>query len=164
MQFIILILVGLLGGLFLLNAPTQTVTTGSTQSEQRMQEDNQTTQDTTQSGKTVKLPNGLEYTDTVEGTGDTVQTGDYISIHYVGTLEDGTKFDSSVDRNQPFETYIGVGQVIQGWDQGVVGMKVGGERTLVIPSNLAYGDSGIPGAIPPKATLIFKVKLLGIRK
>ena len=84
-------------------------------------------------------------------------------MHYTGTLENGTKFDSSVDRNQPFETQIGVGSVIKGWDQGVPGMKVGGKRKLTIPSDLAYGEQGAGDLIPPNATLIFEVELLEIK-
>jgi FKBP-type peptidyl-prolyl cis-trans isomerase len=99
----------------------------------------------------------------VVGTGVEVKKGDSVSIHYRGTLEDGTKFDSSYDRNQPFETEIGVGQVIRGWDEGVPGMKVGGKRKLTIPFDMAYGERGIPGVIPAKATLIFEVELLNIK-
>lgn len=94
--------------------------------------------------------------------GQVVQKGDNITVHYTGTLEDGTKFDSSVDRGTPFSTQIGVGQVIKGWDLGMVGMKIGEKRKLTIASDLAYGDSGIPGAIPGGATLIFEVELLSI--
>lgn len=99
-----------------------------------------------------------------EGTGDAVESGDTVVMHYRGTLEDGTQFDSSYDRGEPFTTQIGVGQVIQGWDQGVPGMKVGGKRKLTIPSSLAYGESGVPPTIPPNATLIFEVELLEILK
>lgn len=99
----------------------------------------------------------------VEGTGDAVKPGDTVVMHYNGTLEDGTKFDSSYDRGQPFTTQIGVGQVIQGWDQGVPGMKVGGKRKLTIPASLGYGENGAPPAIPPNATLIFEVELLEIQ-
>lgn len=101
--------------------------------------------------------------DKVVGQGAEVKSGDTILMHYTGTLENGQKFDSSVDRGQPFETQIGVGQVIKGWDQGVIGMKVGGKRKLTIPSNLAYGEQGIPGAIPGNATLIFELELLEIK-
>jgi FKBP-type peptidyl-prolyl cis-trans isomerase len=100
--------------------------------------------------------------DTKVGTGSAVKSGDTVSIHYLGTLEDGTKFDSSYDRNEPFETQIGVGQVIEGWDKGVVGMKVGGKRKLTIPYQMAYGENGY-GPIPPKATLIFEVELVAIK-
>jgi len=98
-----------------------------------------------------------------EGTGDQeAKQGDFVKVHYTGTLEDGTKFDSSVDRGEPFEFTLGVGQVIQGWDQGVVGMKIGEKRKLTIPPNLGYGASGAGSAIPPNATLIFEVELLEI--
>lgn len=96
------------------------------------------------------------------GTGKEVTGGDYIVIHYLGTLENGKKFDSSYDRGEPFETRIGVGDVIEGWDMGVVGMKVGGKRKLVIPPQLAYGERGI-GIIPPNSTLIFEVELIDIK-
>jgi len=96
------------------------------------------------------------------GNGASVKAGDTISIHYSGTLEDGTKFDSSYDRNEPFETQIGVGQVIEGWDQGVIGMKVGGKRKLSIPYQLAYGENAY-GPIPAKATLLFDVELVAIK-
>jgi len=95
------------------------------------------------------------------GTGKEVTNGDYVTIHYAGTLEKGQKFDSSYDRGEPFKTRIGVGEVIEGWDMGVVGMKVGGKRKLVIPPQLAYGDREI-GIIPANSTLIFEVELLGI--
>ena len=100
-----------------------------------------------------------------EGTGEASKNGDNVSVHYVGTLEDGTKFDSSVDRGIPFSFPLGAGQVIKGWDLGVLGMKVGEKRKLTIPANLAYGETGTPGGpIPPNATLIFEVELLGINQ
>lgn len=101
--------------------------------------------------------------DEVVGTGEEAKAGDEVKVNYVGTLEDGTKFDSSYDRNQPFEFTLGAGQVIEGWDKGVVGMKVGGKRKLTIPSDMAYGDSGIGGVIPGGATLIFEVELLHVQ-
>lgn len=105
----------------------------------------------------------LQINDTVVGTGAEAKKGDTLVVHYTGTLEDGTKFDSSVDRGAPFEFQIGQGYVIEGWEKGMLGMKVGGKRTLTIPSDMAYGDSGIPGAIPGGATLIFEVELLEIK-
>lgn len=102
--------------------------------------------------------------DTKEGAGDAVvESGDNIVIHYTGTLTDGTKFDSSVDRNEPFQTQIGVGQVIAGWDEGIIGMKVNGKRKLTIPPHMAYGEGG-SGSIPPNSTLIFEVELIEILK
>ena len=110
---------------------------------------------------------GLKITDTVVGTGATPKTGQTCVMHYTGWLyEDGAKgqkFDSSVDRGQPFEFSIGTGQVIKGWDEGVATMKVGGKRTLVIPASLGYGARGAGGVIPPNATLIFDVELLGVK-
>ena len=97
-----------------------------------------------------------------QGSGEEIKNGDKATVHYTGTLENGQKFDSSLDRGQPFEFTIGAGQVIKGWDRGVLGMKIGEKRKLTIPFDLAYGESGIPGAIPPKATLIFEVELLKI--
>lgn len=109
-----------------------------------------------------KLENGLIVEDVKVGQGPEVVAGNEVSIHYDGYLVNGTKFDSSVDRSEPFQTPIGVGYVIQGWDQGVVGMKIGGKRKLTIPPELAYGEAGVPGAIPPSATLIFDIELLEI--
>ncbi|OQB04531.1 MAG: FK506-binding protein [Parcubacteria group bacterium ADurb.Bin216] len=97
-----------------------------------------------------------------EGNGAEAKSGDTVSVHYTGTLVNGTKFDSSVDRGQPFEFTLGIGQVIKGWDQGVLGMKIGEKRKLSIPSSLGYGERGAGAAIPPNAGLIFEVELLGI--
>lgn len=110
-----------------------------------------------------KMDTKLIIEDIKIGDGIEVKSGDTVVMHYTGTLENGTKFDSSVDRNQPFETQIGVGQVIKGWDQGVPGMKIGGKRKLTIPSELGYGSAGAGGVIPPNATLIFEVELLDIK-
>lgn len=101
--------------------------------------------------------------DIIVGTGKEVATGDTVSVHYTGWLKDGTKFDSSVDRNEPFETKIGVGRVIQGWDMGILHMKKGGKRKLTIPYNLGYGEAGAPPVIPGFATLVFEVELLDIK-
>ncbi|HRN71325.1 MAG TPA: FKBP-type peptidyl-prolyl cis-trans isomerase [Candidatus Woesebacteria bacterium] len=106
-------------------------------------------------------PNNLQIEDITPGKGQEVKSGDTVVIHYIGTLEDNTKFDSSYDRDEPFITQIGVGQVIQGWDEGVVGMKIGGKRKLTIPPEMGYGSRGI-GPIPPNSTLVFIVDLLEI--
>jgi FKBP-type peptidyl-prolyl cis-trans isomerase FkpA len=113
--------------------------------------------------KEVYLGNGLTYQDLVVGTGKTAEAGMRASVHYTGWLADGTKFDSSVDRGQPFSFVIGQGQVIRGWDEGVKGMKVGGKRKLTIPPQLGYGERGYPGVIPPNATLVFEVELLDLQ-
>lgn len=110
----------------------------------------------------VTTPSGLKYIDIQEGTGATPTTGQTVTVHYTGTLEDGTKFDSSRDRGRPFSFKIGVGQVIKGWDEGVGTMKVGGRRQLIIPPDLGYGARGAGGVIPPNATLNFDVELLKI--
>ncbi len=107
-------------------------------------------------------PNGLTYQDVAEGTGAEAKKGHQVSVHYTGWLMDGTKFDSSKDRGDPFEFPLGAGQVIKGWDEGVAGMKVGGTRKLTIPPSLGYGARGAGGAIPPNATLVFEVQLLGV--
>ena len=121
----------------------------------------------TKENKMITTESGLQYTDTVEGTGAMPTKGQTCVMHYTGWLWDGkakgAKFDSSVDRGQPFEFTIGVGQVIKGWDEGVGSMKVGGKRTLIIPSALGYGSRGAGGVIPPNATLCFDVELLGIK-
>ncbi len=114
-------------------------------------------------------PSGLQYEDTVPGSGATACSGDSVTVHYTGWLYDaaapqgrGRKFDSSKDRNDPFEFGLGGGQVIRGWDEGVQGMQVGGTRVLVIPPALGYGARGAGGVIPPNATLVFEVELLGV--
>ena len=105
---------------------------------------------------------GLKYEDLVEGNGETAVAGQKVSVHYTGWLTDGTKFDSSLDRNSPFSFSLGAGHVIGGWDEGVQGMQVGGKRKLTIPPQLGYGPAGAGGVIPPNATLVFEVELLEI--
>jgi hypothetical protein len=112
--------------------------------------------------KVITTDSGLQYVDIVEGTGASPATGQIAVVHYTGTLENGQKFDSSVDRGQPFEFPVGAGRVIKGWDEGVASMKIGGKRQLIIPPDLGYGARGI-GPIPPNATLIFEVELLGVK-
>jgi len=114
-------------------------------------------------GKPTTTSSGLKYWNVKEGTGATATAGKKVSVHYTGWLTNGTKFDSSVDRNKPFEFTLGAGMVIKGWDEGVEGMKVGGKRRLEIPPNLGYGSRGAGGVIPPNATLIFDVELLGVK-
>ncbi len=111
-------------------------------------------------GKIIKMESGLQYEIIKAGNGETAKKGDLVRVHYTGWLMDGTKFDSSKDRKKPFDFKLGAGMVIKGWDQGVEGMKIGETRMLIIPSDLAYGDRGAGGVIPPKATLKFEVELL----
>ena len=114
----------------------------------------------------ITTESGLQYEDTHTGDGDLAVAGLYVSVHYTGWLwvdgEKGEKFDSSLDRNDPFEFGLGQGMVIKGWDEGVQGMKIGGKRTLLIPPELGYGAYGAGGVIPPNATLVFEVELLGV--
>ncbi|MEL6063940.1 MULTISPECIES: FKBP-type peptidyl-prolyl cis-trans isomerase [unclassified Methylobacterium] len=122
---------------------------------------------TAATAETVTLPSGLKYQDEVVGTGPEPKAGQQVTVQYTGWLDEGgkkgKKFDSSRDRNQPFSFPLGAGQVIKGWDEGVATMKVGGKRTLIIPPQLGYGARGAGGVIPPNATLIFDVELLGAK-
>ena len=113
--------------------------------------------------KTATTPSGLQYIDLVQGNGTVAQPGQMATVNYTGWLTDGKKFDSSLDRGQPFSFPLGGGQVIRGWDEGVAGMHIGGKRRLIVPPNLGYGPRGGGGVIPPCATLIFDVELLGVK-
>lgn len=110
----------------------------------------------------VTTESGLQYEELTVGEGAEAKAGDNVTVHYTGWLTDGQKFDSSKDRNQPFQFSLGAGMVIRGWDEGVQGMKIGGVRKLTIPAQLGYGARGAGGVIPPNATLVFEVELLGV--
>lgn len=114
--------------------------------------------------KVITTKSGLQYVELTTGTGTEAKSGDPVSVHYTGWLKDGKKFDSSKDRNMPFDFKLGAGMVIKGWDEGVQGMKEGGKRKLIIPAALAYGDRGAGGVIPPNAELTFEVELLKVKK
>jgi peptidylprolyl isomerase len=114
-------------------------------------------------GQKMTTPSGLEYIDETIGTGAMPVAGQHVTVNYVGTLQDGTKFDSSFDHHEPFTFQIGKGEVIEGWDEGVMSMHVGGKRKLIIPPQLAYGAQGAGGVIPPNATIHFEVELLSVK-
>lgn len=145
--------------------PAATTTPSETQIAQvaeDLEADETTTEAVSDEEALVTTESGLQYEDIVEGTGAMPQPGQRVTVHYTGTLENGTKFDSSRDRNRPFSFTVGVGQVIKGWDEGVGSMRVGGQRKLIIPPELGYGARGAGGVIPPNATLLFDVELLRI--
>src|ERR1035437_4249940 len=137
-------------------APTPTPTIQITQTPQPAE------QNSSQSGTMVTMSDGLKIQELTVGNGKEAKAGDTVTVNYLGTLENGTKFDSSYDRNQPFTTQIGVGAVIKGWDEGIPGMKIGGKRKLIVPAALGYGAQAT-GAIPPNSVLVFEVELLGIK-
>jgi len=110
----------------------------------------------------IVLKSGLKYIDLEVGEGPAAVSGKEVTVHYTGTFPDGKKFDSSVDRDEPFAFKLGAGRVIKGWDEGVAGMRIGGKRKLIIPSELGYGKRGAGGVIPPDAILHFEVELLGV--
>lgn len=153
---IVLILVVVGAFLVLKNNETEKMSNNPVNSEPK-------TEAVASSSGQIVTESGLKIEEIKVGEGKEVKPGDTVTIHYAGTLENGKKFDSSYDRNEPFQTQIGVGQVIEGWDEGVVGMKVGGKRKLTIPSDLAYGERGAGGVIPPNATLIFELELLDVK-
>jgi len=139
------------------------VLTAITLSAQTAAQKTDTSAPTKVTGDGVKTSSGLQYWDITVGTGDVAKQGSHVKVHYTGWLTNGKKFDSSVDRGQPFEFTIGRGEVIKGWEEGVTGMKVGGKRQLRIPPELGYGREGYPGAIPANATLIFDIQLLAVK-
>jgi FKBP-type peptidyl-prolyl cis-trans isomerase len=139
--------IGLVGSMFAQSKGTRTDTSAPTKV----------------TGQPTKLSGGLQYWDIKVGTGPTAEKGQTVKVHYTGWLTSGKKFDSSVDAGRPFSFRLGGGQVIKGWDEGVAGMKVGGQRQLRIPPDMAYGPNGYPPVIPPNSTLIFDVELLGVQ-
>jgi peptidylprolyl isomerase len=172
---VVIILAGVAGIFFLSNQKTQnandinlTPTINPTQTPQLLTTTPAIINQQEEASSSANMANvittadGLQIQDLTVGTGAEAKSGDTITVNYLGTLTNGTKFDSSYDRNQPFTTQIGVGQVIKGWDEGMVGMKVGGKRKLTIPASLGYGSQDM-GSIPPNSTLIFEVELLGVK-
>jgi FKBP-type peptidyl-prolyl cis-trans isomerase FkpA len=165
---LIVIIVGALGYLVVTQAPKNEASLGQENANEVIQENNQNQEPiNTQEKSTMNTQQNLGIETTKEGTGEPVKTGQKAVMNYTGRLEDGTAFDSNVDPKfnhvEPFEFVLGQNQVIQGWEQGVLGMKVGEKRILTIPSNLAYGANGIPGVIPGGATLVFDIELVAIK-
>lgn len=124
--------------------------------------ESQQAQPSPEAGKVITTASGLQYEDTLLGAGQEAKAGDTVTVHYTGTLTDGTKFDSSLDRGTPFTFLLGAGKVIKGWDEGVAGIKVGGKRKLTIPAELGYGNQEV-GTIPANSTLLFDVELLAVK-
>ncbi len=167
---VIIIIIAVVAGFFVLKgakkiAPANTNTDTQTQNAEGVVPADNTGAPTTtmEEGQTYTQADGLQITIIKAGNGQVAKSGDTVSVNYVGTFEDGTKFDASADHGGPADFPIGVGRVIKGWDEGVVGMKVGEKRKLYIPYQLAYGESGYPPAIPAKANLNFEVELVGIK-
>ena len=156
--FIIIIILVIIFGVYFLSGNKEENNSQNENQNQIMENENQEINQEQEQNKSQKL----EIEVLQQGEGVETKNGDKVKVHYVGTLEDGTKFDSSVDRGTPFEFTLGIGQVIQGWDLGVLGMKIGEKRKLTIPSDLGYGSSGAGNLIPPHAILIFEVELLEI--
>ena len=154
MRYVVVVLIlatlALLAALILTEAPADKAGDGANDTRTATPEDG------------MSATTGLQIIDEKVGDGREAKAGDNVRVHYTGTLKDGKKFDSSLDRNEPFKFKLGAGQVIQGWDKGVAGMKVGGKRKLIIPPELGYGARGAGGLIPPNAELTFTVELLGI--
>lgn len=162
---VIVIIVIIASFFYLLSSSEQDQDVQKQDTDQITQSETSMTQDTNEEpSPVVTTDSGLRYQILQTGNGQEAQKGDIVSVHYVGTLEDGTKFDSSIDRGSPFQFTLGVGQVIKGWDEGVAGMKIGEKRRLLVPSALGYGVNGYPPVIPGNANLIFEVELLSIEE
>ena len=161
---ITILLIAVFGfGLYLVMGPSTSDEAQVVDTEDRSETAITTNNESAMDDTSVTLAEGVISQTLAEGSGDPIQAGNVAVVHYTGTLEDGTKFDSSLDKGQPFSFTLGGGSVIKGWDIGVEGMKVGEKRKLTIPGSAAYGEAGYPGVIPPNATLIFEVELVGIR-
>lgn len=165
---VIIVVLAFALGLVYLFMKNKNIVSGESGNQSPVAQSSPEAQNTTVAPATSNMPqasasNGLKIEDEKVGTGAEAVAGKSVTVNYVGTLLDGTKFDSSYDRNQPFTFNLGAGEVIKGWDQGVAGMKIGGKRKLTIPSDLGYGAAGAPPVIPPNATLVFEVELLGVK-